>query len=79
MSQTRQVGGASVLPYIREYCYRTFSKADLSEPTVKSHENNARLDLTVMLHYQEGHFMQVLEGEDKDVRALYEKIHPTST
>jgi hypothetical protein len=79
MSQIRQVGGASVLPYIREYCYRIFSKADLSEPTVKSHENNGKLDLTVMLLYQEGNFMQVLEGEDKDVRALYEKIHPTST
>ena len=53
---------------------RPFSKADLSELMVKSHENNTRLDLTGMLLYTDGNFMQVLEGEEGDVRTLYEKI-----
>ena len=53
---------------------RLFSKADLSELMTKSHENNARLGLTGMLLYKDGNFMQVLEGEEGDVRALYEKI-----
>jgi Sensors of blue-light using FAD len=38
-----------------------------------------KVALPTRLLYQQGNFMQVPEGEDKDVHALYEKIHPTST
>ena len=40
----------------------------------KSRENNAKLDVTGMLLYHEGNFMQVLEGEEDAVMALYHKI-----
>jgi hypothetical protein len=53
---------------------RPFSEADLNELMARSYENNARLDLTGMLLYKEGNFMQVFEREEKDVRVLYEKI-----
>ncbi len=56
---------------------RPFSKTDLSELMTESHENNARLGLTGMLLYKDGNFMQVLEGEEGDVRALYQKISST--
>ena len=37
-------------------------------------ENNAKLNVTGMLLYHEGNFMQVLEGEEDAVTALYHKI-----
>lgn len=53
---------------------RPFSEADLSDLLETSRENNARLGITGMLLYKDGNFMQVLEGEEETVRALYEKI-----
>lgn len=39
-----------------------------------SRRNNARLGVTGMLLYRGGNFLQVLEGEQDAVRALYERI-----
>lgn len=53
---------------------RPFSEADLSDLLETSRENNAKLGITGMLLYKDGNLMQVLEGEEELVRALYEKI-----
>lgn len=45
------------------------------ELLTKSRENNSKAGLTGMLLYKDGNFMQVLEGEEATVRALYEKVH----
>ena len=39
-----------------------------------SRENNTSLDVTGLLLYKGGNFMQVLEGPDEVVNSLYEKI-----
>ena len=39
-----------------------------------SRENNKALDITGLLLYKGGNFMQVLEGPDEVVNSLYEKI-----
>lgn len=51
-----------------------FSRSELVELLAKSHENNAALDVSGMLLYKDGNFMQVLEGEEEVVRNLYAKI-----
>ena len=51
-----------------------FSASELDEILVKSRENNARSNITGMLLYKDGNLMQVLEGEESVVRALYAKI-----
>jgi hypothetical protein len=53
---------------------RPFSGAELEALLAVCRENNARLGVTGMLLYKDGNFMQVLEGEEGNVRALYEKI-----
>ncbi len=40
----------------------------------KSRENNDKYDLTGLLLYKGGNFMQVLEGDEEKVEALYETI-----
>ena len=37
-------------------------------------ENNLKQKVTGMLLYKNGHFMQMLEGDEKTVKSLYEKI-----
>src|ERR1039458_2961767 len=51
-----------------------FSKQDLVELLTKSRENNSALGITGMLLFKDGNFLQVLEGEEKKVHALYQKI-----
>lgn len=51
-----------------------FSSSELRDLLAKSRDNNAMLDITGMLLYKDGNFMQVLEGEEGAVRALYAKI-----
>lgn len=46
----------------------------LDELLETSRANNKRLDITGMLLYKDGDFMQALEGPDEDVLSLYEKI-----
>jgi hypothetical protein len=51
-----------------------FSKLDLLELLTKSRENNSRLGITGMLLFKDGNFLQVLEGDRKNVQSLYQKI-----
>lgn len=51
-----------------------FGKAQLLELLEKSRANNARLGVTGMLLYKDGDFMQLLEGEEATVRALFDRI-----
>ncbi len=53
---------------------KPFSKSELEQLLVVSRENNAERGVTGMLLYKEGNFMQVLEGDERKVRTLYEKI-----
>jgi Sensors of blue-light using FAD len=62
-----------VLTYVSS-ATRPFSSSDLDELLATSRDNNAGLGVTGMLLYKDGNFMQVLEGEEEDVRALYHKI-----
>jgi len=51
-----------------------FSDGDLDDLLVTSRENNSRLNISGMLLYKGGNLMQVLEGDEAKVRALYAKI-----
>jgi hypothetical protein len=51
-----------------------FSVAQLSELLELSRHNNSTRDVTGMLVYNGGNFMQLLEGEEHTVRSLFEKI-----
>lgn len=53
---------------------RPFTKAELSDLLAVSRRNNAGMGITGMLLYKDGNFMQVLEGEEAAVRALYARI-----
>lgn len=50
------------------------SPAELADLLAKCHVNNVALGITGMLLYKDGNVMQVLEGEEHKVRALYHKI-----
>jgi len=59
--------------------YVSFANLDMSEDELrdiltKARENNQKLELTGMLLYRNGFFIQALEGEEEVVTALYEKI-----
>lgn len=53
---------------------RDMSKTDLVEILTTARENNAILNVTGMLLFKGGNFMQVLEGEADTVDALYARI-----
>lgn len=53
---------------------RPLSRSELEDLLATSRDNNARAGITGMLLYKDGNFMQVLEGEEGAVRALYDKI-----
>src|SRR5208282_515145 len=53
---------------------KPFSKSELLELLEKSRKNNTSLEISGMLLYKDGNFMQVLEGEEQLVRSLYTKI-----
>ena len=50
------------------------SKADLLDILAKSRENNSKAGITGMLLHKDENFMQVLEGEEAAVRALYQRL-----
>lgn len=52
----------------------TFDAEELFELLTKARQNNAKLGVTGMLLYHEGSFLQVLEGDQETVEALYTKI-----
>jgi len=51
-----------------------YSRADLDDILTTSHANNSRRSITGALLYKEGNLMQVLEGEERSVKDLYETI-----
>lgn len=51
-----------------------FSKAELEALLDQSRQKNARLGLSGILLYHDGNFMQLLEGEENQVRSLYAHI-----
>jgi Sensors of blue-light using FAD len=53
---------------------KLFSPQDLLDLLVGSRERNAKRGVTGMLLYKGGNFMQALEGGDRTVRALFNKI-----
>lgn len=53
---------------------KLFSPSELLSLLEKCHENNSRQEITGMLLYKDGNFMQMLEGEEEAVRSLYRKI-----
>jgi hypothetical protein len=48
--------------------------ADIEDILSKSRKNNAADNITGMLLYRNGYFIQALEGEEAPVQRLYEKI-----
>ena len=51
-----------------------FTRSQLDELLIRSRENNTRLAITGMLLYRDGNIMQLLEGDEAAVRALYQRI-----
>lgn len=51
-----------------------FREDELVELLKTSRDNNRRRGITGMLLYNDGNFLQVLEGPEESVRALYERI-----
>jgi hypothetical protein len=49
-----------------------FTKSDLQILLQKARDRNTQLDLTGMLLYKDGSFMQVLEGKEEAVTKLVE-------
>jgi len=53
---------------------KLLNDAELLDILKVSRENNGSKDITGLLLYKSGNFMQALEGPDEVVNALYEKI-----
>src|SRR5581483_8846760 len=53
---------------------RPFTPVKLSELLTHARAQNQQLDVTGVLLHQNGVFIQVIEGEDKVVSALYDRI-----
>lgn len=53
---------------------RLMQTDELADLLSQSRENNARLDITGMLAYKEGNFIQALEGPEAAVTSLFTKI-----
>ena len=51
-----------------------FSNRDLSALLETSRRNNALIDVTGMLVYRDGNFMQAIEGEEQTIHRLQDKI-----
>ncbi|RYE31923.1 MAG: BLUF domain-containing protein [Sphingobacteriaceae bacterium] len=57
------------------YAQVEFSHPDLKRLLTKSREKNKRLAVSGMLLFLEGKFIQFLEGEEADVKSLYNTIY----
>lgn len=53
---------------------KPYSAGELRKLLAISRRNNLRVDVTGMLLYHEGTFLQVLEGEEQDVIKVFERI-----
>ena len=58
----------------RSRAVRPFSEAQLHDMLVRARAYNVRHQLTGLLLYSDGRFVQVLEGPEEVVRALYARI-----
>ena len=56
------------------FALELMSEAELLNVLTKSRDNNARLDITGMLLYRRGSFLQVLEGDKRVVDDLFKVI-----
>jgi len=61
------------LTYV-SFATREMGEDDLKDILAASRRNNPKQDITGMLLYRDRYFIQALEGEDRDVTALYKKI-----
>jgi hypothetical protein len=61
------------LVYASEASHKT-SKKELLELLAESREANKKTDITGMLLFKDGHYLQVLEGEKDAVRELFARI-----
>ncbi|MDX2011570.1 MAG: BLUF domain-containing protein [Myxococcaceae bacterium] len=64
---------------LTQLCYASVASAPLPPPALqqlldKARANNERDGITGLLLYGNGHFVQVLEGDDTNVSALYARI-----
>lgn len=62
------------LVYVSFASDKNLSEEELGAILTKARENNQKLDVTGMLLYRNGFFIQALEGEETVVMPLYEKI-----
>lgn len=53
---------------------KAMSEAELIDILKKAREKNTRLNITGMLLFKDGNFLQVLEGDEAEVTKLYETI-----
>lgn len=53
---------------------KNFTDDELLELLEISRMNNEKKDLTGMLLYKDGNFLQILEGEENNVKELYSKL-----
>ena len=53
---------------------KALTERQLGDLLTKARQNNIKLDITGMLIYTGGHFIQVLEGEEDMVKKLYNSI-----
>ena len=51
-----------------------FSDADLKKLLLRARSNNKKMDVTGMLIYRDGAFLQALEGDERCVRDLFKRI-----
>jgi Sensors of blue-light using FAD len=51
-----------------------FSEADLKKLLLRARSNNVGIDVTGMLVYHDGAFLQALEGDEPRVRDLFKRI-----
>ena len=63
----------TTLVYV-SYASHKMSADELKGLLEQSRENNAKIDVTGMLLYRDGFFIQALEGEETIIMPLYEKI-----
>ncbi len=56
------------------YAARPFQETELKELLDRSRANNFKTGITGMMLYLQGKFIQVLEGEERAVKTLFEKI-----
>lgn len=61
------------LVYISEAA-EDISYTDIQDILASSRRNNARDEITGLLIFRDGHFLQLLEGDEKSVRKVLNKI-----